>query len=514
VPVRVLAVLAALVLGLLAPAAAPASLDPVLPGDTPDPSIARAGDGFLATATSDRWAPVFPLLHSRDLLRWRRVGAVFARPPAWVRGGRFWAPEIAWLRGRLVVLYAALRRSGGFCIAAASARRARGPWRDEGPLLCPPGGAIDPAAIDDGRGQGHLVFKRKGVGRGIYAAPLDLDALRVTGPAVRLLEPGPGEGGVSEGPALLRRGRWWYLFYSAGHCCTPPCSYVQTVARSRRLLGPYAKARRPLLRGSARWRCPGHGTPIELAHGRTVLLHHALAAADRALGAERRRRGVLTELRVDRRGWPVAPRDAGGLGRRLAVAALLRALAGPRDARAADEAPWGWLIGPRPLGFSARGAAVELACRGDAALSRALDDLPVRVTATVVLPENGLGTAPGVFARGWWGELRGLEVHAGRVRAVRRQGPRVVAAGPPVPVPAGTAVRVRLAIGARGELRAALRAPGGWRAVPAGPVARGPVPTRLALGCRGTGRARFARIAEELDPRAWALRALGAAQRR
>src|SRR5688500_14654232 len=78
--------------------------NPVLPGDSPDPSVIRVGTDYWATATTSQWAPIFPLLHSTDLVNWRRVGAVFQTPPSW-SAGSYWAPEIAQDDGRFFVYY-------------------------------------------------------------------------------------------------------------------------------------------------------------------------------------------------------------------------------------------------------------------------------------------------------------------------------------------------------------------------------------------------------------------------
>src|SRR5919201_3173763 len=77
----------------------PTYANPTLPGDHPDPSIIRVGDDYWATSTTSQWAPIFPLLHSRDLVNWTLEGSVFEEPPAW-SAGSYWAPEIAEYRGR------------------------------------------------------------------------------------------------------------------------------------------------------------------------------------------------------------------------------------------------------------------------------------------------------------------------------------------------------------------------------------------------------------------------------
>ena len=43
--------------------------NPVIPGNVADPSVVRADGVYWAAATSGRWAPVFPIFRSRDLVR-------------------------------------------------------------------------------------------------------------------------------------------------------------------------------------------------------------------------------------------------------------------------------------------------------------------------------------------------------------------------------------------------------------------------------------------------------------
>src|SRR3712207_1675849 len=106
--------------------------NPVEASDYPDPSVIRVGRDYWASATTSDWAPEFPILHSRDLVNWEVVGAVFQRRPEWAVGS-FWAPEISQDRGRFFVYYVARKKGGPLCAAVASASRPQGPYRDHGP---------------------------------------------------------------------------------------------------------------------------------------------------------------------------------------------------------------------------------------------------------------------------------------------------------------------------------------------------------------------------------------------
>ena len=95
-------------------------VNPVIAGDHPDPSVIRVGDEYWATATSSQWGPPFPLLRSRDLVRWEVTGSVLPGPPDWSNGS-YWAPEIASHDGRYFVYYTARKRNGPLCVAVATA---------------------------------------------------------------------------------------------------------------------------------------------------------------------------------------------------------------------------------------------------------------------------------------------------------------------------------------------------------------------------------------------------------
>ena len=126
--------------------------NPVLPGDFPDPSVIRVGRDYWATATTSQWAPIFPLLHSTDLVNWEVRGAVFQTPPSW-SAGSYWAPEIAADAGRFFVYYTSRKKDGPLCVAVADAAGPQGPYTDRGPLVCQEAGSIDAAPVRDENGR-------------------------------------------------------------------------------------------------------------------------------------------------------------------------------------------------------------------------------------------------------------------------------------------------------------------------------------------------------------------------
>jgi xylan 1,4-beta-xylosidase len=320
-PVRGAALLSAwLLLGAaLCPATPVDYQNPVIPGDHPDPSIIRVGNDFWATCTSSEWGPEFPLIHSKDLVNWETVGAVFPHRPGWAVGN-FWAPEISEYKGRYAVYYVARERGGPLAVAVATADQPGGPYVDHGPLVAQPDGSIDPAPATDENGARYLIWKEDGNSRGqptpIWAQPLNAEGTQLTGERHELIRnDSDWEGSLVEGPFILRRNGWLYLFYSGNGCCGPGCHYALGVARSRTLLGPWEKnPLNPILSGNETWKCPGHGSIVLDQQGRYWLLYHAYASRGSVFTG---REGMLDEVKFGADGWPTINDGNGPSGKAL-----------------------------------------------------------------------------------------------------------------------------------------------------------------------------------------------------
>jgi beta-xylosidase len=328
--------------------------NPVLPGDFPDPSVIRVGHDYYATATETGWAPLFSIAHSFDLVHWKLVGAVFEDRPAW-SSSSYWAPELVHHQSKFYVYYTARKKDGPLCVAVAVADSARGPYTDRGPLVCQDDGSIDAAHFVDRDGQRYLIWKEDGNSRRvssiIWIQRLAQDGVTLQGaPWEVIRNDRRWEAKVVEGPYLLARDGWYYLFYSGGSCCGEQCNYALGVARARSLDGVWEKhPGNPILAGSDDWKCPGHGTIVEDADRQTYLLYHSYSTQDFVRAG---RLGLLDRVIWNADGWPSIN---AGQGPSIVAASP----GGCSEERGSDvdfdeftdptlAADWQWLIGQRP----------------------------------------------------------------------------------------------------------------------------------------------------------------------
>lgn len=285
-------------------------INPVIPGDFPDPSVIRVGDDYYATATTGGWSPHFSILHSKDLVNWKIIGAVLNEKPAWAKGD-FWAPEIVEDKGRFFVYYTARRdegknKKGTLCVAVAVADKPAGPYTDKGALICQEIGSIDADFARDENDEPFLIWKEDGNDRGvptwIYAQKLDESGTRLLEEPIKLFRNTEAwEGNVVEGSFIVRRDGWFYMFYSGNSCCGRKCNYALGVARARTLLGKWEKnPANPILAENDFWQCPGHGSIVDTPDGRNFLLYHAYRKS--AIGFNLGREALLDEV-IFENGW-------------------------------------------------------------------------------------------------------------------------------------------------------------------------------------------------------------------
>ncbi|TXK49106.1 family 43 glycosylhydrolase [Pontibacter qinzhouensis] len=387
--------------------------NPVLPGDYADPSVVRVGEDYWATATSSEWAPLFPLLHSKDLVNWATVGHVFPESlPEWAEA-HFWAPEIAHENGKYYIYYTAKKKGGNLCVGVASASSPTGPYTDHGPLICQEVGSIDGFEIRDENGDLYLVWKEDGNSRGlptpIWAQRLNEDRTALTGEMFEMFrnDPNTWEGGLVEGSALVKRGEYFYHFYAGDACCGRDCTYGIGVARAKTLRGPWEKhPDNPIMQKNDDWKCPGHGTVVTDPGGQDYMLYHAYSTSASVYAG---RQGMLDKVTYEESGWPSFETGS------PAITAQLAHNTGGAPAKATEvqeeftetalSQRWQWPVGQKPpftLSAASEGTLALQASPANIGATLAQRTLQANYTATTAIRKSDLpaGTMAGLTAIG------------------------------------------------------------------------------------------------------------------
>ena len=205
--------------------------NPLLRGFHPDPSIVRVGEDYFLVNSSFVFFPGLPIYHSRDLVHWTLVGHAAddlkQSGLAGLPGGYgYWAPDISFFNGRFWVVATLRRDTVPYRLQMiTSAENPAGPWSE--PKFLPLDG-IDPSLFADTDGRRYILLNP-----GAILAEIDPEGNLISEPEMIYF----GSARIKpEGPHLLRKDGWYYLFLAEGG--TGP-DHMETVMRSRTLRGPY-----------------------------------------------------------------------------------------------------------------------------------------------------------------------------------------------------------------------------------------------------------------------------------
>lgn len=322
-------------------ATAPAAryANPILDQDFPDPATLTAADSTTYAygtqgVNRDGAMSNLRIAYYAGAGRWQLLGEALPVKPRWASKTQdFWAPHVIAADGRYFLYFSAkpdvalTDASRGLCLGVATAALPQGPFVDSGrPLQCGPGFVnIDPMAFDDPATGKRLLYWGSGF------APIKVREL-----ARDRISFAPGSAPVNlvatikddvpdnyqrlvEGAWVIRRGGYYYLFYSGDNCCGPKAHYAVMVARSRNAAGPFETlaaatgARNSVILGAnPNWIAPGHNAILTDARGADWIVYHAVdvrrVRAKDSDEVNTRRIMMIDRIRwVD--GWP---RVAGG----------------------------------------------------------------------------------------------------------------------------------------------------------------------------------------------------------
>lgn len=244
---------------------------------------------------------MIPMFRSTDMVTWTYEGDAFdARPDYAKSDAGLWAPEIDYVNGEYRLYYTVTDTKAavgeGSAIGVATSAGPLGPWTHSAapvvephPADCCPGSrrwVYDPEVIE---ANGQLYIYYGSYFGGISVRTLSPDGLR-SNPASQT---NVAIANRYEGPEVVKRGGYFYMFVSATDCCRGPLTgYSVFAGRSESPLGPFVDREGvSLLNGRVggtpvlsmngnRWVGPGHNTVVQDFDGQWWTYYHAIDQND------------------------------------------------------------------------------------------------------------------------------------------------------------------------------------------------------------------------------------------
>ncbi|MGO4237847.1 family 43 glycosylhydrolase [Pseudarthrobacter sp. YAF2] len=280
-------------------------LNPIFPGDHPDPAILRDGDDYYVTFSSFESTPGLIIWHSKDLLNWQPLAS--ALPTA---VGCVFAVDMCKVGDRYFIYIPVIPTAvspdptAPPLIYVIHSDNMAGPWSD--PVDLGIAGHIDPGHVVGEDGHRYLFLS------GVSRVRLSADGLSTDGEVEHVYDgwhypdDWVTEAYALEGPKLTRRNGFFYLTTAVGGTSGPPTGHMVTVARSRSVNGPWEECpHNPIIRTwneSEPWWSKGHATLFEGPNGQWWSIYHGYENGFTTLG----RQTLLESIGWDDDGWPCA----------------------------------------------------------------------------------------------------------------------------------------------------------------------------------------------------------------
>jgi xylan 1,4-beta-xylosidase len=280
-------------------------INPVIPGDHPDPTLTKIGQDFYTSGSS--FNPTPKIYHSTDLVHWE----VIAQPVAasWSQygdspGGGIWGGHIVLYNGKYWHYFG----KGGGSMYFVTADQPRGPWSNPTRVNVPSGmaglGVDNSIFIDEETGKWYLLTKAGEPNNHIVELGTDGQP---TGFVLDLtwLNPGPAPYpyGWAEGPVMWKyKGYYYYSF--AQHL-----SGAQYVMRSDTLTddrSAWTIIGQTIFTGTrGTFGTPNHISPVVMLDDSTswTIAHSNNGSNWHAQG----RQGLLCQVTYNDQGFPVIP---------------------------------------------------------------------------------------------------------------------------------------------------------------------------------------------------------------
>lgn len=277
-------------------------LNPVIPGDHPDPSIVKDGADYYMTHSSFDAIPGLMIWHSRDLVNWQPLG-----PALTTKLDSVWAPELTKHNGKFYLYFATNKIVDAIgtklkFLYVMTADHPAGPWSEP----------KDTGLANPNSDPGHIVGedgKRYIFMSGGYRVQMSDDGLSAVGNMEKVYDGWkyPEEWDVEsfsqEGPKMLKRGDYFYMVLAEGGTAGPPTGHMVIAARSKSINGPWEDSPyNPVIRtvhADEKWWSRGHASLVEGPDRKWYMLYHGYENGFMTLG----RQTLMEPIEWTKDGW-------------------------------------------------------------------------------------------------------------------------------------------------------------------------------------------------------------------
>ena len=284
-------------------------VNPVLPGDHPDPTLLKVGKDFYMCGSSFHFTPFLPILHSTDLIHWETIGRAVS--PTWnglasgLPGAGIWQGAITYFYGSYWIYFSNGSGSGQYFTKAVSPA---GPWstpvKVKGTATTGAIGYDNSIFVDDDSTAYMLIKAGKYVNNiqkiassgNLSDTLINLSWMNAT-----------GKYSWAEGPVMCKRNGWYYYFIAGnvgGGQWTLRSQTLTSDSTKWQALGTFFQ---PITDPLVGLKAPNHTSqPIQLADSTWWVIAHSYESFSGNDWSGQGRQGILYQVLWDANGKPTA----------------------------------------------------------------------------------------------------------------------------------------------------------------------------------------------------------------
>ncbi len=284
-------------------------INPVLPGDHPDPTLLKVGDDFYHCGSSFHFTPYLPILHSTDLVHWTEISRVV--PSDWSGllndnpSYGIWQGAITYFYDSYWIYFSNTAGGGQYFCKAESPE---GPWSapvQMNTTATTGSSGYDNSVFVDDDGTPYMLIKPGQYSNRIQEIGTDG---HLTGTVINMdWVNANGMYSWAEGPVMCKKDDWYYYFIAGNVAGGQWVLRSQTLTADSTQWEALGNVFAPITDPLASLRSPNHmSQPFRISDGTWWTIAHSYESVNGDDWAGQGRQGVLHQVTWDTSGKPTA----------------------------------------------------------------------------------------------------------------------------------------------------------------------------------------------------------------